>query len=203
MLLEPIEKEEKDHYGDPSHLMYFRTRPESYRQLLSAIRETVGLRGLRMPIIPEDVFGRHEFLGGIHALRGMSQAERRRYFKSLLSDFASEVDAEGEGEEEDVVELDVIEEPSLFMDLFEFISNSRLMADASDETHLKQLKVFFRIAESNGDLCAYQGDPEESHLLQYIIDSGEQADTTNSSEESQFFEHHKKSAALRRSSRES
>jgi len=196
MLLELIDKEETDHYGDPSHLMYFRTRPESYRQLLLAVHETIKLRGLRMPIIPEDVFGRHEFLGGVHALRGMSLPERKQYYKSLLSNFGSDA------EDEESVEPEVLEDPPQLSDLFELFTLFRIHTDVSDETHLKQLKTFFRLAEANGDLCVFDGGSEESCLLQYVIDSGEDAGEANSSEESLFFERHKINSAKRRGLRE-
>lgn len=161
-------------YGDPTHLIYFQTRPDSYACLLAAVRETLVARGTLMPFIPEDVFGRHEFLGGVHALRGLTPSERKRYFKSLTA-FS---DDEEDGEEDDVLDDDQdLEVDAVFLyaaDLFRFFEHRHAHTDASDEKHLRLLKNFFRLAFRKGDLNEVERGSEKNGPLEYVFRTGGQ-----------------------------
>ena len=145
-------KEDKSYfYGDPVHLKRFRFHKESYRAILQAIREVLEDYGTLMPIIAEDVFGRHTFLGGVQAARGMTPFERAKFFSSRKT-FLDSVD-DGDGTEAvDTLEQSESIESVTSCDFFELVSLNYVNEDVHDHRLLQRLKDFFVLANQKGDL---------------------------------------------------
>lgn len=183
---------ESGYYGDTTHLTYFLVSTQSYRLLLEAIRETLIGRGTLMPFIPEDVFGRHEYLGGMHAERGLTSMERRQLYSSLLSAFMSNDD---EDEREDDVAYEGSNPMREHVDLFELFTQNNEDVDPLDHMLLKKLKIFFLHAVSKNDLFLIRQDPEEEiRVPMFTLRSGGLSEQPPVGELI-FFEQHKKAGS--------
>ena len=74
------------------HLVHYTNSKDSCEALLSAIEFVLHDRGIKQPILPEDVVGRHEFLGGNWCIVNLPL--KRRYRRRNKSGSEDEDDNE-------------------------------------------------------------------------------------------------------------
>jgi hypothetical protein len=156
-----------------NHLSQFRDSPESYQAILSAIREVLESREILMPFIPEDVYGRHEFLGGRLFQRSISV---RITNPSSLS-WRPTIDEDlGISQRE-------------FWKLF---SDEDELVDLTEKEVLKSIKDFCRLASRQGDMIEVKPESRSDEMIFFrLVVGGYDNQTSPKSGHSVFFREHK------------
>lgn len=179
MLNDPTLITRSSYFGDVTHLSRFRVYNESYLTLLQAIRTVLESREILMPFVAEDVYGRHEFLGGKHHHRTCSLDDERKKPRRRKSVVMTN--------EEETTQRD-------FWMLF--LSDENNDATPDELAILKAIKDFFRHACIRGDLIVVDRiDASEETIKYRLKEGGYDFETAPTLGCSRFYEPHLKSQA--------
>lgn len=179
-------KSDRNHYGDNMCLRTFATNPRSYQRLLDAIHETVRLRGTPLPILPDDVFGRHVLLGGVVAFREATDQERASLEVIMKKSYLEDDPLDPE---EDLL-LDDAGTSSERQDFFEIFLAGGNDKDVHDRMNMRMLKDFFAYATRRGDLIAVKPPPPSEYIGPMYAVKGD--DFAESSTGNHLFEPYRK-----------
>lgn len=167
------------YFGDVTHLSRFRVHKGSYQAILQAVRTVLESREILMPFVVEDVYGRHEFLGGKQHNRSSSLGDERikpcrRKSVVMMS-------------EEETTQRD-------FWKLF--LSEESDEASPDELAVLKAMKEFFRHACMRGDIIVVDRiDTLEETAKYRLKEGGYDFETAPTLGHSIFYETHLKSRA--------
>lgn len=187
-------------YGNSYCLLSFREDTQSYQTLLKTVRYVLETREIPMPFCAQDVFGRHEYLGGVHSMRRYTidapvsiapdMLRFNRVIRAYLYAAPPKREMNPENDDSESNEDDFLEEIDSSDVLDSKAALANMILDDSydyrtDRENLRLLREFLAFASECGDVRKAVNEPAGMY---YLTHGGYTNETLPRGEKSVFYQ---------------